>query len=153
MGNRKLEVIAFKDGAVIRVSKKNPTWGSIMTMESSWSLNNGLLNNNKRIGFMRAPLVSLEQLTTKAGDDMNAKLIALGIHAKKTIIVESLVATYPGQQPKINPTTKAPILHKGQPVYYNTDLVDDVPTNVDIRLKADTTTVVVTVEGTEAMSE
>lgn len=132
----KLIVIGAKDAQgqptiAIKQSTTKPEWGSVLVMEESYSVTNGLLVANKRIAAYRAKMSTLNALDIKLGDDFNAKLAGLGVKPMKIFVKESLAKQYEGHTPKINPSTQAVITTDvGQPIYYNT-VVDFVETGKD----------------------
>jgi hypothetical protein len=133
-----LTVIAFKDGAVIRKSTKKAGWASVMVMETSLTITNGIIDQKKRLGFLRAKEELINALAPKQGEDLNHKFLALGGKAMKVRVIESITPQFEGQRQKLNPTTKAVIKDlNGNPIYFSTEVVEDSEENHDVRILAE----------------
>lgn len=118
---RKLIVIPFKTGEAMLDSKTSEGWATMLVMEESITINNGILNHRKRVGAIRDKKENLLALGLKAGDDLNAKL---GTESR-VIYVETLEPQYEGQQPKVNPKTKEVVKDSnGAPIYLSAKVGD-----------------------------
>lgn len=111
--------------SLIRKSTKKEGWGTAMVIQTTVKFNNGILNEQKRIGFLRAPLTQLEALNLSKGQDLNAKLLSMGHGGAKVVRRESIAPFFEGQTPKINPQTKAVVQDAaGNPIFMQDTLVD-----------------------------
>jgi len=99
--------------AVITPSKNNKEYGTIRLEESGLRFSNGFVNSTRRSAFIRGKLTALAGFV--AGMELPGTIIAK----------ESLKPWYEGQSPKINPSTKAPVLFEGQPVYLQYEYSED----------------------------
>lgn len=98
--------------------------GSIMIAQEKVTLNGGFMNASTRYAFLSGTVEFLESLIKRHklehGSDIPGQIIVL----------ESLNPFFEGQQPKINPSTKAPIgftvNDKFYPVYYQTRFTEDM---------------------------
>ncbi len=128
----KLEIIAHKDAAgqptvnAIKVSTKNPEWGTVLVMTTKVSVKDGLINESKRVGAFRAKLSTLNALGLVLGGDFNAALTKLDAKPHTIAVKETLAPQFAGHTPKMNPTTKEVVKNSlGQPIYYNAIVVED----------------------------
>jgi hypothetical protein len=137
---RKLIVIPFKkaDGTTqtIKPSASKPGWASVMVMEKLLTINNGVVNERKLIGFVRMQTPILESLGLTEGCNFNEKFIAAGGTAHKVVVRESLKKAHENHQPKKNPQT-GEILKSldGSPIYYSTEVLEDKEENKDERIE------------------
>ena len=141
---KNLKVTAFVDAqggkSIIKVSKKNPLFGSVMVKTISVvTTDSGAIFTQPRTGFMKAELVHLKAMNLTEGCNFNENYIAWGkslganLLPRTIVIAESLTPAFQGQEPKINPTTKATILSaEGLPIYYNTKVPADNADAVDV---------------------
>lgn len=122
-----LIVSEFKDGTIVRPSKTKPGFATIMVIETSVKMSNGFLNNSKRVGFVRGKAEDLAALAVKKGDNLN-QIFAAKQYPMVKIIRQERAGTpwFDGQPAKINPQTKAPVLHNGIPVYMQDVVVSDI---------------------------
>lgn len=123
---RKLIVITFKgeDGAKGPLMKDSTTsegWATMLVMEESITINNGILNHRKRVGAIRDKKENLLALGLKEGDDLNA---VLGKEHRITYF-ETVEPQYEGQQPKVNPRNQEVIKNSaGQPIYLSAKVTE-----------------------------
>lgn len=134
---KNLKVTAFTDAqgnkTIIKVSKKNPLFGSVMVKTISVvTTDSGAIFTQPRTGYVKAEVVNLQAMNLTEGCNFNENYIAWGksmganLLPRTIVIAESLTPAYQGQEPKINPTTKASILSaEGLPIYYNTKVPAD----------------------------
>lgn len=146
---KKLIISAFLTGELIRVSKRNPEFGTIMVIETNKTVGNGFLNTNKRVSFVRGKLADLQALKPVAGVSINDIFKAKGFPLVKIVRRESATPSYEGQLAKINPTTKVAVLHKGQPVYMEDIVVADNEAHQDILLPTDSSPFTTVTSGVE----
>lgn len=117
----KLIVIPFKSGQLMKDSTKSEGWATMLVMEESITINNGILNHRKRVAAIRDKKENLEKLGLKAGDDFNA---LLGKNCRVAYI-ETTEPQYEGHQPKVNPRTKEVIKDAaGKPIYLSAKVVE-----------------------------
>lgn len=122
---RKLIVIPFLTGEAIRDSKTSEGWATMLVMEESITINNGILNHRKRVGAIRDKKEDLLALALKVGDDFNKKLAEYGGKESRVVYTETLEPQYEGHQPKINPKTKEVIKNAaGQPIYLSANVME-----------------------------
>lgn len=122
---RKLILIPFKSGELMRDSKTSEGWATMLVVEESITINNGILNHRKRVGAIRDKKENLTALALKAGDDLNAKLAEFGGKESRVVYIETTEPQYDKHQPKINPKTKEVIkTAAGQPVYLSAKVMD-----------------------------
>ena len=100
--------------------------GSIMVESSEIHINNGFATESKRVAFINGDINVLGKLGLKVGSLLEGKII----------VAESTTPYFEGQQPKINPSTKAVINHGGLPVYRKSTFVTDLNA-VDVLLTSD----------------
>lgn len=133
----KLIVSKFNDGTIIRKSTKKEGWGTAMVIQTTVKFNNGILNEQKRIGFLRAPLAQLEALGLREGQDLNSVLKGMGHGGAKIVRKESITPFFEGQTPKINPQSEAVVKDEaGNPIYMQDTLVDIASGDEDELIKS-----------------
>lgn len=101
--------------SLIKVSTKNPEWGSVMVVESRFEMKNGVLNTRKRAAYFNAPIATLQALNLREGMDLNS---IEGMEKLRIVRKESHLPFFEGQSPKVNPQTSEIIHKNGQPVYF-----------------------------------
>lgn len=118
---------------VIRVSKTNPESASIMLKQSTMGSNDqGFIQEEVRVGFVKGTPDTLAKLGLKPGDDFNVKAFPV-----KLVIKEQFDPFYPGQEPKKNPKTDEVITSGGVEVYRYTYVVSEASAMVDEKLITD----------------
>ena len=118
---------------VVMVSANNPESASIMLVSETMSANDqGFLVTEKRVGLFKGETAKIKALGLKAGDNFSEKVFPV-----KLVVKESHEPFFPGQEPKINPQTKAVITSEGAPVYRQTLVVAETSAEVDAKLATD----------------
>ena len=100
---------------VITPSTKNVEWGTIRLESEQTVFANNIMNKSKRVAFIRGKIVDLEQVFKTAGQ----------IFPGKIIYKHSFTPMYEGHKPKINPTTKEPVLTDGKMSYFESVYTED----------------------------
>lgn len=136
-----LIVTAFKDSSIVRRSVTNPDFGSIQVKDNSMKLVNGFLTKNNSPAFIRGKYDDLQAMNLKNGQNL-----ATVLGNKKLIVKEQTTPFYEGQQPKVNPTSGAIVTSNGNPIYRQTELVDENSTECDVLMKMDSVSVGATVD-------
>lgn len=125
-----VKVTANDKGQVVIPSVNNPEFGYIRVEQTSSSMEGGWLRKSTKSALIRGKVADLNDLGYTAGKSI----------AGKIIIKESHVAAFEGQDCKINPTTKAPVLSGGQKVYRDAFYTSDLNAQ-DVLLASDTVAV------------
>lgn len=109
----------------MRDSKTSEGWATMLVVEESITINNGILNHRKRVGAIRDKKENLTALGLKAGDDLNAKLAEFGGKESRVVYIETTEPQYEGHKAKINPKTKEVIKNAaGQPIFLSAKVMD-----------------------------
>lgn len=109
-----VRILGDSEGRIIKVSDRNPRYGSIKISQRRpvMSLKGGNFINYKEItAFISGSVENLEEHVELAGWTVD-KTIPGNIY-----IIESFSPFYPNQNPKINPETREVILVDGNQVY------------------------------------
>ncbi len=109
MKNQAKVKVTAKEGQVV-IANTNPEKkdsGYIRVESETISMEGGFANISKRSALIRGKVEVLKKLGLKEGDPINGKIF----------LKESTTPSFNGQEPKINPETKAVITHNGMPVY------------------------------------
>ena len=101
--------------AIITPSTKNVEYGTIRLESEQTVFSNNMMNKSKRTAFIRGKIVELEQVFKTVGQ----------IFPGKIIYKNSFVPLYEGHKPKINPTTKEPVLTDGKMSYFESVYTED----------------------------
>lgn len=111
-------------GLVITPSVNKPTWGSIRVDSVHVTMENGLINRNKRSAFLRGLITDLEAIGYSAGQQIPGQII------RKESFTPFYVAGVNGatktQDPKINPTTKAVVLTDDRETYLESEFTQNL---------------------------
>ena len=105
--------------SVITPSSSTEGWGSIRVEQSAFEVNNGIINQKKRVAFFRAKLEVLNALGLVDGQ-------ALPISGK-IVVKESMAPFYEGQKPKQTPSGVV-LKANGQPIYRETSFSANLDT-------------------------
>lgn len=105
-----------ESGEVITKSSKNPEYGTIRVDALTVSMEKGFLNKSNRSAFIRGKVSDLESLGLKDGSKISGKIIKR----------ESFKPFYPGQSPKINPTTGEILLKDEKETYIEFVYTEDL---------------------------
>ncbi len=99
-----MKVLEYKNGEVVKACKDEKL-GRIMVQSSSFAIGNyGIINENKRIGFVTMPKTAIEALgLDKAGADFNAITTAVGMEPSRIIVLETTTQPHEKSQPKRYP--------------------------------------------------
>lgn len=108
--------------AVVKDSETKEGWASIMvkqtTIGMSQTKSGGFVATTRtRSAYWQVQKSVADMLNLREGDDINAKLAALGAAPLTIARKESFEPAHDKHQPKINPETKETILFEGQPIY------------------------------------
>jgi hypothetical protein len=120
---------------VIGINPNNSEYGSIQMATTKFDFGN-FASAKRVVHFMSGRVSDLENIVKvfdlKIGDDFSKKA-----QPSRIIVKESITPFYEGQKPKINPETSEIILHNGQEVYRDTDLVAASSQETDQKLSSD----------------
>lgn len=94
-------------GEVVTVNAKKPNFGTIRIESSVTDMSTGFFSVRKRVVFVGGPLDKLKE----------AGFVDQQVIGGKIIMLQSFEPFYEGQQCKINPTTKQPVLTEGRKTY------------------------------------
>jgi hypothetical protein len=122
--------------SIVMISRNNPESAAIMLRSEVATVNdNGFLQVDKRVGLFKGNTEDIQKIASglRDGDDFSAKVFPV-----KLIVKEQTEPFYPGQEPKINPTTGEVVNHKGSPIYRSTFVVSESSTDTDLKLSNDT---------------
>lgn len=100
---------------VITPSTKNVEFGTIRLESEQNVFSNGFMNVSKRTAFIRGKITDLEQVFKSAGQMFPGKIV----------YKQSFTPLYEGHKPKINPTTKEPVLTDGKMTYFESVYTED----------------------------
>lgn len=107
-----------QDGVTPKTDLQMRPIGSIMLTQEQSMLNGGFLNVNRRVCFLSGTIESLQSIIDRNKLKHGSELPG------KVVVYESLQPFFDGQQPKMNPTTKAVIQFEvngtNYPVFYQT---------------------------------
>lgn len=97
-----MKVLAFKNGEVVKPAGQDGKLGRLMVQSVALSIGNyGIINENKRIGFVTMPLTAIEALGLgKEGADFNALTGAVGMEASRIIVKETTERPHESSTPK-----------------------------------------------------
>lgn len=101
--------------ALITPSVNKPEWGTVRLSSEQTVFSNNMMNKSTRSAFIRGKIVELEQVFKTAGQ----------IFPGKIIYKNSFTPLYEGHKPKINPTTKEPVLTDGKMSYFESVYTED----------------------------
>jgi hypothetical protein len=102
-------------GNVITVSPNNPLFGTVRLDSVETSFKDGFMNKSKRSAFIRGSIEDLESMNYRVGSVIQGKIIK----------IEGFQPFYPGQSPKINPTTSEIILTDGKETFLQFQFTQD----------------------------
>lgn len=111
--NAKIDPKRILKGTSIVLNEKNPEYASIALESNSFSMEGGFVNEEHRVAFLGGKTEDLQKFAKAVNFQPDAMVEG------KIIINEGFKEFYPGQDPKINPTTNAVITSEGKPVYRN----------------------------------
>ena len=121
-----------KHDSIIMKSTTNPDNASIMLRSEILNANDqGFLQKEVRVGLFKGKTSDLELLGLKEGQDFSTVIPV------KLVVKESFEPFYPGQEAKINPTTKEVVTSAGAPVYRQTIVVALDSPETDVKLATD----------------
>ena len=100
---------------VITPSTKTVGFGTIRLESEQTVFNNGFMSVSKRTAFIRGKITDLEQVFKTAGQ----------VFPGKIVYKNSFAPLYEGHKPKINPTTKEPVLTDGKMTYFESIYTED----------------------------
>lgn len=108
--------------AVVKESKDKEGWVSVMVKQTAISMSatksgGFVATTRSRSAYWQLQKSVADMLNLREGDDINAKLAALGAPALTIARKESFEKAYDTHSPKINPETKEAILFEGQAIY------------------------------------
>lgn len=101
-----------ESGELVQVNQNKPDYASIQFQQTVRTISNGYLNVRKRVAFLASDVNSLndfiQSVGWKHGDEVPGRIR----------VEERREPFYPGQMPKINPTTGNMVMVDDAPVYY-----------------------------------
>lgn len=144
----KLIITKFKDGAIVNASKtEGVVFLRVTTGDKPDFTDSGILMETKgksATARMQVTMYEKYKAALAEGCDLNELFVSLGIAPKKIIKVETLTPQYDGHEAKKNPSNNTICVNSlGQPIYYNTKIVnldvEDViiPTGVAVAASAE----------------
>lgn len=121
-----------KHDGIIMKSINNPENASIMLKSEILNANDqGFLQKETRVGLFKGKTADLEALGLREGQDFSQVIPV------KLVVKESFDPFYPGQEPKMNPSTKQVVTSGGAPIYRQTIVVSEASAETDVRLASD----------------
>lgn len=102
---------------------KTPGWGTVRVDSESTTVNNGILNRNRRSAFIRMKEEDFKAIGWNAGTVIAGKIV------RET----STVPFWDSQTPVSNPETAEVVLRNGAP-YYQNFVFTQVGTDTDIEI-------------------